>query len=109
MIDIYDANTAYKGNIGNGNAPFFQAWQWCAASAIWKMAAEGGYNMLTLTFAVEGGERGHYGGHFGGQTVLAAANGTRLVIGEKLPASKMSVNPGNYIFIMFYMVMTLGS
>ena len=73
------------------------------------MAAEGGYNMLTLTFAVEGGERGHYGGHFGGQTVLAAANGTRLVIGEKLPASKMSVNPGNYIFIKFYMVMTHGS
>ena len=109
MIDIYDANTAYKGNIGNGNAPFFQAWQCCAASAIWKVAAEGGYNMLTLTFAVEGGERGHYGGHFGGQTVLAAANGTRLVIGEKLPASKMSVNPGNYIFIMFYMVMTHGS
>ena len=64
------------------------------------MAAEGGYNMLTLTFAVEGGERGHYGGHFGGQTVLAAANGTRLVIGEKLPASKMSVNPGNLYHVL---------
>ena len=64
-----------------------------------KVTAEGCYNMLTLTFAVEGGERGHYGGHFGGQTVLAAANGTRLVIGEKLPASKMSVNPGMKLYL----------